>query len=616
MKPLSLRSVPSHCLAWLAVLALAALPIRPVRAQATPPQSSSTVVTIDECRNLQDIAVRAKISDVAEASLKSELKGLSYTALVDKYWMEANAGSRLDKQIDDAVAAVRADSSWLDRAYSNVSQTTAERFATAVADRAYNSAEFKAALDDIATGIAKEIGVRLEAAGARVSNPVLACVQTALQSRYGQAVAQVFAQESQRNLDVSAEEGRAKIQAGDLVLSNAASISGIVLIVTRRVIGRMVASMGRRIAGVVASRIVSSVTGLIGLALIAKDIYDAGDGVFPIIAERMKSDDAKNAIKAEIAKSIETDVTSQLADIAQETADRIYSVWLDFKQKYQRLLDLAEHNSDFAAFLKDRKLDQLGKLGQIVDVVVGSEGNARLFERLKDGSLNRALLTLTEPGLKIATDTHSLDIALKWTELADDDLGRVADLGLYRTISPDQIGKDQLQKLLAVPDRGAIERIAALDSGSRDAILSLPQAQIREFARRLNEHELAAFANLRKKLDPGASRLLLREVAENPAVMRPLASQGLTDAIIGSRNQSAALDMALPSGEWLLSYGRIGKDAELVVNGEVQARVFAERYWLSMLAAGIVFLILLSWLRRLIFGSRPTIIIRSDGKSR
>ena len=103
MKPSLKRSVPSHILAGLAVLSLAVLPGRPVRAQ-TPP-----VVTIDECRNLQDSAVRAKIRDVAENGLKAELADISYRALVDKYWQEANVGTRLDKQIDDAVAAVRAE---------------------------------------------------------------------------------------------------------------------------------------------------------------------------------------------------------------------------------------------------------------------------------------------------------------------------------------------------------------------------------------------------------------------------------------------------------------------------------------------------------------------------
>ena len=61
----------------------------------------------------------------------------------------------------------------------------------------------------------------------------------------------------------------------------------------------------------VASRIVSSVAGLIGLALIAKDIYEAGEGVFPIVADRMKSDETKTLIKDEIGKTIQADITQQ-----------------------------------------------------------------------------------------------------------------------------------------------------------------------------------------------------------------------------------------------------------------------------------------------------------------
>jgi hypothetical protein len=169
---------------------------------------------------------------------------------------------------------------------------------------------------------------------------------------------------------------------------------------------------------------------------------------------------------------------------------------------------------------------------------------------------------------------------------------------------------------MRVPDRGAVEKIAQLDAGARDAILSLPQAQIRDFARRLSDRELTAFAELRKQLEPGASRLLLRTVAEDPGVMSKLASPGLTEAVLTSRDQDAALDMLLQSGDWLLSYGRIVKDAGLVTRGDVKPRIFLERYWPSLIVAALILLILLSWLRRMIFGSRPTIIVRSDGKSR
>ncbi len=330
-----------------------------------------------------------------------------------------------------------ANSSWFDRAYSTVSPSSATRYATAVADKAYNSEGFKAALEEMATGVAKDAGAQIEKATARVASPVIACVQSALQSRYGAAIAQVFAVESQKNLEATGETPPVKIGSSDLVANNAASISGIVLVVTRRVIAKIVQSVGRRIAGVVASRIVASVAGLVGLALIAKDLYEAGDGVFPIIAERMKADETKTLIKEEIGKSIQADISQQVGTIAQETAERIYAVWLDFKQKYNRLLSLSEKSPAFAEFLKDRRFEQLSKLGQIVDILYASEGEARILERVADGSLNKALLDLTDPGITIAAELKSIDKALQWTALAGRDLPRVAELGVYRWLSPD-----------------------------------------------------------------------------------------------------------------------------------------------------------------------------------
>jgi hypothetical protein len=93
----------------------------------------------------------------------------------------------------------------------------------------------------------------------------------------------------------------------------------------------MVATIGRRVAGLVATRIISTFTGLVGLALIVRDLYQASEGVFPLIEERMKSAEAKDLIKQELANSIESDLKEQIDTIAQETTDRIYAVWQDFR---------------------------------------------------------------------------------------------------------------------------------------------------------------------------------------------------------------------------------------------------------------------------------------------
>ena len=601
-----MRRVFAWTLTWGAVAGLL------IQAPGIALAQQAPVVTIDECRALDDADVHNRIRELATTSFKTELTAIDYPALVNKYWAKADVGARIDREVDAAIAAVRANSSWVDRAYSTVSSTAAGRYATAVADKAYNSEGFKAALEELATGVAKDAGARIEAATAKVSNPIVACVQTALQSRYGGAVAQVFVQESQKNLEARAEQPAVKIGATDLVLNNAGSISGIVLIVTRRIIASLVEGIGSRIAGVVASRIVSSVAGLVGLALIAKDIYDAGEGVFPIVAEQMKSDETKTVIKDEIGKTIQGDIAQQVGNIAQETSDRIYSVWLDFKQKYKLLLALSEKNAAFADVLKDARLDQVGKLGQIVEILHGSEGENRIFERAADGSLTRALLDLNDAGLTIAAERKSLADGLRWTAVAGQDLPRVVDTGIYRWLSPDGLSHETLGKLLAVDDRIALGRIAKLTPEQRELILTLPGGQMRDFARKLSDPQLAAFADYQRLLVPAAARALMRAVIESPSVMQELSGEGLQHAIYNSRDQLAALNMVIHADASLLSYGRILKDAGLVRNGDVGYRVFWERYWPSLALAGFLVLLLLSWLRRLLFGWSRSAVARRE----
>ena len=606
-----MRTLIAWTLTWAAIASLVTQ--APLVAYAQSP----AVVTVDECRNLSDTDVRDRIRDLASTSLKTELTAIDYAALVNTYWAKAGVDTRIDQEIDDAVAFVRSDTTWADRAYSTVSRSSAARYATAVADKTYNSQGFKDALNEVATGVARDAGAKIEKATSRISNPVIACVQTALQSRYGGAIAAVFAQESEKNLESNAGQPPVKIETSDLVATNAASISGMILVVTRRVIGKVVQSVGTRIAGVVASRIVSSVAGLVGLALIAKDIYDAGDGVFPIIAERMKSDETKLLIKDEIGKTIQTDISQQVGAIAQETSERLYAAWLDFKQKYNRLLALSEKFPAFAAFLKDRRLDQLGRLAQIVDILYGTEGEQKVLERVANGSLNKALLDLTDAGLIIAEEQKSIEKALRWTSVAGRELPRVVDLGIYRWLPVEGLTSEKLQKILSINDRIAVGRIANLDPQSRDYILSLPGDQMREFARRLNDRQLAAFADYERNLEPIAAKRLLRAVADDPSVMLELTAEGLREAILKSRDQLAALNMIIHDDASLTSlfdYIRIFKDAELVQKGVVSFRVFWERYWAAVLLGAFLLLVILSWLRRLLFG-RPQIIIK-EGKSR
>lgn len=586
--------------------------VSPLIAQANA-ETPAPNVTIQECQNLNDPEVRAQIRKLTEAALTRELGQVDYAALVAKHWRDVRMSDRLDTEVDEAIRINRANTNILDRAYSTVSREQAEKTAIAVAERTYGSEGFKAAMTDLAQGVGTDFGARIEGSSAKVAGPVIACVRTALQSRYGGAVAQVFTRETEGNLNVNPKAGSAKIGTSDLVLQNTGTISGIVLIVSRRIIARMVATIGRRVAGLVASRIISTFTGLIGLALIAHDVYEANEGVFPLIAERMKSDEAKDLIKEELTKSIQSDLAQQVGVIAEETTERIYTFWQDFKQKYNVLLSLAERQADFADFLKNRTVDQLGRLGRLVGFLLGEELEAGVMKRTRDGSLGRALLDLDDNGVAIAIEMKSLDKALAWAALAGSRLSKAVEYGLPQAIPPGEINAKQLSTLLDLDNRGAAQRIAHLERAARDALLSLPPQTLKELSRRLSEDELAALAAYQNRLEPRAAGSVLRQVAADPAVMRTLGKSSIQSAILESRDQLSAVTMLLRENA-TLSFANIGQDLSEVQSGDVNYRIFVERYWAALLVIGLLLLLLLVLLKRILFGRAPTVVIKhADG---
>jgi hypothetical protein len=580
-------------------------------AQTNNDTPATGTLSPSECRQLDDDNIRATIRAITEKRLKAELSGLNYAALVQQQWTETSIDPRIDEQIDMAIQEVRAETDWFDRAYSTISKSQAREFAVAVAEKTYNSEAFRNAMSRLTNAIGEDIGKRLETAAAAASEPATSCMRLALEARYGGAIAQSFMQQTEATLSVAAQSGTPGITTGDLVFQGSEAIGGLLLVMTRRMIARMVAQMGRRLAGAIATRIVSSFTGVIGLALIVKDLVDAGKGVFPLIEERMKSDESKQLIKTEIAQSISGFVSENIESISQETAANMFAMWQAFQDRYDLLLALADKNAAFKDFLKDREAGQLARLGEIVELIVQQEGEPAVFQRLAANSLKTALDTLKLDGVEIARQTRSLDTAIAWSELAGSRIDEVLRFNVYSRIRPEQISRAELSRLLSVDDSTAVYRLAALPGAPRERLLALPPAKLRSLATRLDEAELGALARYETELPDKSARELLKLISENPARMQRLADPGLQDAVLDSNDKGAAIDMLLKSGGAFSLFGMVN-DFGKVRADQVEKRVFVEAYTWTLAVTGLALLVFIILLARLIRGRRTTIILKDQ----
>ena len=99
------------------------------------------------------------------------------------------------------------------------------------------------------------------------------------------------------------------------------------------------------------SALSASLSGGIGIALIAKDIWEFRHGVLPIIANEMKSADTRDKVQNELAKVIGEQINEHTRDISGTAADRVTEIWREFRRAHAKVLELAEKDEAFPTFL-------------------------------------------------------------------------------------------------------------------------------------------------------------------------------------------------------------------------------------------------------------------------
>jgi hypothetical protein len=323
----------------------------------------------------------------------------------------------------------------------------------------------------------------------------------------------------------------------------------------------------------------------------------------------MKSRAAKDKVRDEITKTISEHMSESLKEIAEKTADRVVDIWQEFRRAHAKVVEFAGREEGFKRFLDTIKPGDLSRLDEIVALVLASEGEAGVMRRLADGTLNRAVTGFPPAAIEIARETRSLEVAFKWSAVAGDSLPQIVDYGMYRRTNPETFTKAGLQRLLVLQDRLAIGRLAAVDPAAREVLLDLDRPALVKLARSIDEVQLASLSRYLSALEKGPAKRILSVVAETPGRMAELSSTRVREAIIASRDQAAAVSMMLQVN-LLPDPGAVMAHVQLVLDGRVSPLLLWEKDGGVLGALALLALVLLLILRRLLFGTRPRIVVQ------
>ncbi len=543
--------------------------------------------------------------------LQSGLASFDYRPLIADQWRRAGMDEVIDRQVDEAIGQVRDESSWFQLWSSLASREKAQELATMAAERVYRSDAIKKGLEQIAVGTGKEVGKRIELAVIDTAGPATQCMQLFLGRRYGATVAGIVSADAGKQY-IDPARGTVEVGAGKVLADGSGAVAGTIVLVVRRQLSRMAARIGQRIIGSILSRLVSVVAGGVGLVLIAKDIWDFRHGVLPIVSEEMKSRETKEKVREEIASTIRDHINDSLKEISAQTAERVVEIWLEFRRAHAKVVEFADRDATFKQFLSSIRPADLPRLDEVVAIVLAGEGEAGLLRRLGDGTLNAAVTRMPAAALDIAREAGKLETGLKWAAVAGDSLPQVVEYEIHRRAAPDTITKAGLQRLLALNDRLAITRLAALQPAMRDALFELERGALVRLARSLDEPQLESLSRYLSALDKGSAQRVLSVVANAPSRMAELASPRVRDGIIASRDQAAALGMMLQSASWT-NPGAVASHVRLVAEGRVSPVLLWEKDGFVLAVAGLLGLMLLLLLKRLLFGARPRVIVQQAG---
>ncbi len=576
--------------------------------QATPRTVNCNVTSEADFR----FGLEAILNDVIGDSLKD----VDYKGIVDKSWEKNDVSKLITRLVKKKAKQLRRDKTIYQLVTTLGSSEARTNFAQEFAEGVFGSEEFKNVIGLIANDVGLAISSRLDAITTKAEGPVANCIRKFIGSRYGETIAVLVSRQTQNKIAIDPSKSRSTAGVTDILSQSSGGLTGALMIVLRRaIVDRLSVWLGRRLIGTIVTRAVGAVVGIVGWVLIAKELWDLRLGILPILRKELKSEKTKEEVKAELIKGLDEELSKALKGVPTEVAASIFNIWSDFKMKNEKVLELARKHQKFKNLLEElhssdekKSLELLRKTNNIVNLLLETEREEGFLKALDNGSLQRAILELSETAVKIAVDRKSLPQAFGWTKAAPGRLQDVYRIGLHRYSKPEEYDEKKIGKLLSLRNELQIKRIASLKAEERDILFQLPQDQLQDFLENLTVDQLSSLSFYIDKLEPDVSLSFIRGILIEPEKMKLFSRGYVRTGILSSGDQRVAIRYMLRPNSTLNLF-QLPEDIRLAANGQLHPLLLWSKEPVTLTVGALIALFIFLRIWRLIFGRRPKIII-------
>lgn len=597
---------------FLFLLLVLALVIQPTTLRAAPLQQA-TDNTLQNCDSVDEEALQEELNAITQEVVAASAAQINIGRIVEEQWRALKMDTIIDAQVDNAVERVKSEEDYWNKLLSSWSADSAAELTQKVTNYTFEAETFQNKIDELSHQVAQGISAEIALLSAQSVSAAFFCLQTFISGNYSGALVRAFEEQVRLATEgVSFDNEALDTSLLSIIGQHGTALGGIGVIIVAQISRRLMVEIGETIAERIAGRIVGRILGragstlipiagwIVGAGMIAYDLYSSRDGALPQIGETLKSEEVKSGIRSEITASIEPELKRELPQIARDISNQLFNQWRDIKRNIRQVLELSTENANFNKLLNEQQTpEELAKLVNLVGAALPALGRDGLVAAV-DSGLFAQVFAQPEAAFQIVSDSGSLQDAIDWSNAAGNLLDQVVATEVYKHQPAGALDKALLEKLLAVNDKGAIQKLALLKPEALQALLTVSTSNLATLAAQVEAADLEALAAFLPTLNQTQVNQLVARVISEPSTISHLQDPALRDYLV---NNDANLDTALP---FLLS-PKEGMapllDAGQVLLGQASWRLFLFKYGVgqsALVTAGAILLALIAL--RLVLG--------------